>query len=327
MFRLIQNSYDDNSWGEGYCGDGTVYESCSVVEPYFCSEGKLMELASVCGCPENFYLENESCFPSDYNISKTVSLKYILNGKINFISLTVYNDFSDYVSALPRSIVSSGNSNNISRADFKLKAIQQETQKDFLLPLVVEIQNITNNKEDQARIAVSLVQNIPFGSSNKTLNFFGEEINHTRYPYEVIYEMEGVCEEKTDLLLFLLKELGYGVSFFYYKPENHEAAGIKCPVKESLMETGYCFVETTSPSIITDNEIYYSSVGKLVSEPVFYFVSDGDSLGKNLLEYKDAEKLIRIRDSIDRRGVIGPFYRKTIEELTYRYGLTEQYYR
>jgi hypothetical protein len=308
------------------CGDGASYNSCSQVKPYFCSEGKLIEMASICDCPEGFELIGENCFSGYHDNSKNIRLKYVLRGKLNYIDFEVYENFSDYIYKSPRFIDYSGN-NNLSRADFKLKSINNEDQKIFLLPLVIKIQNITSNKEDQARIAISLVQNIPFGSSNKTYSFLGEQLNHTRYPYEVLYDFQGVCGEKTDLLIFLLKELGYGVSFFYYSPENHEAAGIKCPMKESLMNTGYCFIETTSPSIITDNEIAYSNVGKLSSDPEFYFLSEGESLQENIGEYKDAEKLIRIRNSIDKRGVIGPFYRKTIEDLTYKYGLTEQYYR
>ena len=326
IVHIILNKNSQNYLEGDVCGDGSVYNSCSQVKPYFCSEGKLIESASFCGCPEGFELNGESCFSKYQNNSKKIRLKYTLNGKLDFIDFEVYGNFSDYTSKIPRSISYSGEY-NVSRADFKLKAINDGEQRNFLLPLVIEIQNLTNNKEDQARIAISLVQNIPFGSSNKTYSFLGEKLNHTRYPYEVLYDFKGVCGEKTDLLIFLLRELGYGVSFFYYISENHEAAGVKCPIEESLMNTGYCFIETTSPSIITDDEIAYAAVGKLYSEPEFYFLSDGESLGENMEEYKDAEKLIRIRNSIDNRGVIGPFYRKTIEDLTYKYELTEQYYR
>lgn len=324
--HIILNKNSQNSLEGDVCGDGTFYNSCSQVKPYFCLSGKFIELASLCGCPEGFELNGESCISKYQDNPKIARLKYTLRGKMDFIDFEVYENFSDYVFKIPRSISYSGEY-NVSRADFKLKAINEEEQRKFLLPLVIEIQNLTNNKEDQVRIAISLVQSIPFGSSNKTYSFLGEQLNHTRYPYEVLYDFQGVCGEKTDLLVFLLRELGYGTSFFYYIPENHEAAGIKCPAEESLMNTGYCFIETTSPSIITDDEIAYANVGKLHSTPEFYFLSDGESLGRNIVEYDDAEKLIRIRNSIDRRGLIGPFYRKIIEDLTYKYGLTNQYYR
>jgi len=37
----------------------------------------------------------------------------------------------------------------------------------------------------------------------------------------VLYEDKGVCGEKSLLLAYLLRELGYGVVLFEFKPENH----------------------------------------------------------------------------------------------------------
>lgn len=309
---------------EGSCGDGTPYNTCSSVKPYLCFQGKFIDLASICGCPEGFSINNENCiyYPSP---SKVIFLKYMLHGGTYSIDFPVYDEFEEYISNVPRSINSSGES-SVSRADFKLKAINEEEQRKFLLPLVIKIQNITENKEDQALIAISLVQNIPFGNSNKTFFFWGEEVNHTRYPYEVIYDFEGVCGEKTDLLSFLLRELGYGVSFFYYQEENHEAVGIKCPMKQSLIDTGYCFVETTGPSLISDSSISYVGIGRLYSTPEFYILSDGNSLGKNLEDYEDVKTLNRIRDDIQKSGLIGPIDKKTLDRIKQKYGLADQYY-
>ncbi len=322
---VTNDSYNANS-NKGYCGDDTVLNGCSDIRPYFCLSEKLIEFPFLCGCPDSFNSFNGVCVSNYHTNPKTIHLKYFLNGKENFIDFVAYEGFANYVSEIPRSIKYT-NGYEFSREDFKLKAINEEEQRKFLLPLVIQIQNITDNKDDQARIAISIVQNIPFGSSNKTTYFFGEEINHTRYPYEVLYDFQGVCGEKSDLLSFLLRELGYGVSFFYYPLENHEAIGIKCPIEESLMETEYCFVETTSPSLITDSQISYVGVGKLYSTPEIYILSDGISLGYNLEEYKDADKLIRIRNSIDKSGLLGPFNRKILNDLKDEYGLTEIYYR
>ncbi len=308
------------------CGDGTAYGICSKVKPYFCLSGNLIEYSPLCGCPQGFDLEKTTCKSQYQKNSKKVRLKYVLNGKLDFIDFEVYEDFYDFVFRLPRAIIYS-DGDSVSRVDFKLNAISNEEQREFLMPLVIKIQNITNNKEDQLRIAISLVQNIPFGASDKLDSFLGEGMVHTRFPYEVIYDFEGVCGEKTDLLVFLLKELGYGVSFFYYLPENHEAVGVKCPVKKSFMNTGYCFVETTYPSIIGDNQVKYLEVGKLYSTPEIYLLSEGKSLSENMYEYRDAKKLIKIRESIDKRGKIGPFYEKTIDDLIYKYGLKGQYYK
>lgn len=321
LFDFVKNNIFQTN--NKICGDGTLFDSCSSVKPYFCSEGKLIDLASVCGCPVNFIKENDSCI-SIYQTSKEISLNYILRGEKNSINFNVSEDFANYISKIPRSIRYSYGDES-SRVDFKLKAIDEMEQRKLLLQLVVEIQNITSDKEDQARIAISIVQNIPFGASTKTSKFGDYIVNYSRYPYEVLYDMSGICGEKTDLLAFLLRELGYGVSFFYYPLYNHEALGIKCPVKESLVGSGYCFIETTGPSILTDNKISYVGVGKIYQNPEIYLISDGISLDKNIYEYSDANKLIRIRESIERGELLNPLRAKTYENLKEKYGLVEEY--
>jgi hypothetical protein len=308
------------------CGDGTEYNACSNVKPYFCSEGKLIEMVSLCGCPENYINKDNSC-TSIYKINpRTISLKYTLRGEDYLTDFIVYEGFANYAYEIPRSI-SYSNNENFSRADFKIRTINEEEQRAFIIPLAIQIQNITLDKEDQLRIAISIVQNIPFGYSNKTSLFGKYEVNHSRYPYEVLYDMQGICGEKTDLLALLLKEMGYGTAFFYYPSYNHEALGIKCPIEESIIYSGYCFVETTGPSIITDNKITYVGFGKLFENPEIYILSEGESLNKDLYEYLDAEKLIRIRDSVWENGWLGPLNKKALEKLKDKYGLADRYYR
>ena len=310
---------------EEACGDGTPYNSCSSTKPYFCLDGELMDLAYICGCPDGFAKKDNVCTSSYQTDPKEISLMYTLRGESYSMNFLVYEGVADLISKIPRSIYYS-DGNQYSRGDFNLKAVSDEEQRKFLLPLVIQIQDITNDKEDQARIAISIVQNIPFGVSNRTLTFGGTKVNYTRYPYEVLYDMEGVCGERTDLLAFLLGELGYGTASFYYPSYNHEALGIKCPVEESLEGSGYCFVETTGPSIITDNKISYVGVGKLYGSPEIYPIYEGDSLGEGIYEYSDADKLIRIRKSIEKRGRVNIFMHNTYEKLNEKYGLINEYY-
>ncbi len=282
-------------------------------------------MASVCECSDNFVKINNSCVSIYQTKPKEIFLEYVLLGENYSVSFVVYDGFINYISEVPRSIYYSYE-DNFSRADFKIKAINEEEQRKLLMPLVIKIQNMTLNKEDQVRIAISIVQNIPFGVSNKTLSFGKYEVNYSRYPYEVLYDMQGICGEKTDLLAFLLKEMGYGTAFFYYPLHNHEVLGVKCPIKESLAKSGYCFVETTGPSIITDDKIYYTNMGKLHSEPEIYLISEGESIGDKFYEYSDADKLIKIRDFIEENGWLGPVQKRTFEEIKEKYGLAEKYY-
>jgi hypothetical protein len=310
------------------CGDKTHYDECSLKKPYFCENGKLVKKASLCGCNEdlNMSVNGNSC-ASEYKIEpKRVVLEYVLRGEEKTLDFTVYKAMTEHLSSLPRSISYEQGEEPL-RADFKLRNINNQEQRELLLPLVVEIQNTAEDEIDQLRIAVSIVQKIPFGSSEKNISFGGAILNYSRYPYEVLYDDEAICGEKSELLAFLLKELGYEVVFFYHSPENHESIGIKCPKPNSLNKNEYCFVETTGSSIITDNELEYVGIGKLYSEPEIIFVSDGKSLGVFLYEYRDARALKRIRSSINgNSGKLNFFQYRKLKKLKTKYDLEEIYY-
>lgn len=302
------------------CGDGTLDGKCSSREPYFCDKGVLIEKASICGCSELLSEDGDSC-KSDYQFgAKMVSLEYVLRGERKEINFTVYKGLVDYISDLPAIILYNGDEQP-SRRDFKLKKINEEQQRELLLPLVTKIQNLAKKKEDQARIAVSLVQNIPYGGSDKNIVIRSNPINYSRYPYEVLYDKKGVCEGKSELLAFLLNEIGYGVSLFYYPLENHELVGIQCPIKYSLNGTGYCFTETTGPSIISNSQEYYLGWGRLRSEPEIIFISGGNSLPKNLYEYQDAKNFVWLGDIVREEGELNFFLDLFLDHLKKKYGL------
>ncbi|MCX6749376.1 MAG: hypothetical protein NTW17_01360 [Candidatus Pacearchaeota archaeon] len=300
------------------CGDGTFYESCSIVKPYYCdSQGFLNENASICSCSDK--IDGESCITALQTGAKNINLNYIIDGEEKAIELTVYSGLVDYFPSLPSTIFYENGGKPI-RADFIFKKINEEEQRKLLMPLVIKIQNLTKDKQEQARIAVSIVQNIPYGAPNKTSSFLGGSTNYSRYPYEILYDMTGACGEKSELLSFLLREIGYGTVIFHHQLENHEAVGIKCPVEYSYKKTGYCFVETTGSSIISDDSVIYAGGTRLSSEPEIILISAGASLGDDLKEYSDAKTMEKIRE-----GKLIFFKNSKLEKLKERYGLVEEY--
>ena len=150
------------------CGDGTLEGVCSLRKPYFCSNGKLVEKASLCECGDdtNLSVKGESCISEYQTEPKEITLKYILRRKEDSINLMVYNGLVEHLSTLPASIYYQ-KGEKPSRQDFKLRNIDNKEQRQLLLPLVTEIQNIAKDKTDQVRIAISIVQKIPFGNSEK----------------------------------------------------------------------------------------------------------------------------------------------------------------
>lgn len=301
------------------CGDGTFYDTCSLRKPYFCEEGILVEKASICGCNDILNKLGNSCFSKYQTNPKDLTLNYVLRGEEREIVFTVYEGMADYLPGVSRAIYYEGDERP-SRADFKLKSMNEEEQREFLLPLVTKIQSITSDEEDQVRIAISLVQSIPYGSSEKTVSFVGNQVDYSRYPYEVLYDNQGICGEKSALLAFLLREMGYEIVFFYHALENHESLGIRCPVEQSLDNTGYCFIETTAPSIITDNSIEYVGGITLNSEPQVILISKGASIGSDWYEYEDAGDMKKIRG-----GEFLLFKNSKLNNLKEKYGLVEIY--
>jgi hypothetical protein len=302
------------------CGDGTHYNECSKTQPYFCSKGVLIQEASLCECQESF-IRNGSVCENKYQTSpKSIRLNYVLNGNYGHIDFLVYKGMVDYLKEHPQSSFYFKNE-NYSLSDFKLRIIEESEQKKLLIPLVINIQNLAKNKEDQARIAISLVQKIPY-EENSLVGNANPSLWPLKYPYDVLYRKEGLCGSKSDLLAFLLKEIGYEVIIFHYYSENHEAIGIKCPKRYSLNNTGYCFVESTQPAIISYNEGEYSEQGKLYSVPEIIEISKGISLGGNMEEYRDARILNRIYTaSKEHEGKINWMEYFKLKQITEKYGL------
>jgi hypothetical protein len=238
----------------------------------------------------------ESVTPVAYTIDfktdpKTADYGYILRGNRGHITYTVYGGLNNHLKVLSRSISYSGAPPN--DIDFILRDLNDEDQKQFLDPLVEQIQSITQNKDDQARIAVSLVQNLDYDWDS-----FKSKSENEKYPYEVLYTGSGVCSEKSELLAYLLRGLGYSVTIFRFDSTNvfpgHDAVGVKCPSQYSYKNTGYCFVETTTPNIITDSNGDYLISGtsdittKLPDTFDTLQICDGNSFDSVSEEYNDA---------------------------------------
>lgn len=310
MFKVVK---DLEPIKKNICGDGTFFGECSVDKPYFCEKGVLVNNVLKCGCPEFLEEKNGECVSEYFKESVFVDFK--------FFSIFLYKGVINYLEGLPRTIEYMKNETP-QRSDFKFKKIDNSLQRESLLILVKEIQNLYPfSKDIQAKIAVDFVQNIPYEEADLIDIFQGKfKIRAARYPYQVIYENAGSCEGKSELLLFILRELGYKTAIFYYASENHEAVGIGCPIKNSYENTSYCFVETTVSSPISFSfGTYLNSEGtsKLSSIPEIYPISEGISLGEDLEDYEDAEDLKRILS----KEKLNIFDSRKLEELREKYNL------
>lgn len=324
LFSLFFYSSSNNTVDETksflLCGDGTFSSECSLNSPYYCEGKDLVPESELCGCPDSLNKINNECVSKYFTEEKDVTLNYVLMGEAGEINMKVYGGVSEYLDTKERAIIYD-KGEIPSRADFKFIKIDDEIQREALMGLVVSIQNIApNSLTDQARVAISLVQNIPYKESEfgKVGNFRVNDMRLARYPYQVIETEVGSCEGKSELLVFLLREIGYGTAVFYYNDKNHEAVGVKCPIEESLDGTGYCFVETTVPAPIsysTGNYLIGESTNVKLENPRTVILSKGISLESGLIEYADVEKIEDVfkngRTDIYERSVkLSPIYEK-----------------
>jgi hypothetical protein len=240
----------------------------------------------------------------------TIRFPFTLKGISGYISLTVYEQI--YYEIIKKQPLRSVNGFD---QIFYLTLLEHDEQKKGLKSFVDLIKTFSRqNPYDDLRIATSLVQQIPYGKI---------KIYQTRryYPYEVLYNQCGVCEDKSILLAFLLKELGYGVVLLQFETERHMSVGIKVPEEFSYKKTGYAFVETTTPNIISDCHCEYVNTGKLFSSPSIISVSDGKTFNGIKEEYMDAAEW---NDILLRGKILDQYHYSRYQYLANKYGMTKK---
>jgi TPR repeat len=210
------------------------------------------------------------------------SFPYVMRGEPGTIDLILYKGVNDETGkADPYCYVG--------KEDRYQKFIDLPVQGQFLLPLVDAIRSKTSDPDDQVRIAVSLVQKIPYDED--VINSDSLEI---RYPYQTLFDNKGVCCEKSVLLAYILRELGYGTVLFDFPEEQHTAVGIKVVTQYSYKNTGYAFIETTTPSIISNGNGDYPGFGRIQSAPEVLPVAAGRSFDSIKEEWEDSAEWDRI---------------------------------
>lgn len=321
------------------CSDGTEYGTCSSKKPLYCLNGTIISKSSVCGCPYEYISQGEICISKYQTNPKNISLTYTLRGSKKSFDWEVYEGLNNYVAGITRTISYYEGQAEPTLKDFILKNVDNQKQKEFLTPLINKIESLYDNEDDRARITISIIQNIPYD--------YSEDLKG-RYYYQVLYDNKGVCGEKSPLLASLLRELGYSVAiidfgnvepsqFVFNFGFSHEAVGIKCPLEYSYDNTGFCFIETTRPSIITDSEGEYPSTfcltprgstnstctQKLPEEYTLTIISDGKSFDSVSEEFKDAQEWNRIMGISEKSGGYLDYsdYSKW-EKLVKKYGMT-----
>src|SRR3989344_1115729 len=98
LFSDLIDDVDEISFDSSTCGDGSLEGTCSANKPYYCSDGILVERASVCGCPSGLIQNKDSCISKFQTNPKIIHLKYTLRGEEYSFNYTTYKGMVDYLS-------------------------------------------------------------------------------------------------------------------------------------------------------------------------------------------------------------------------------------
>ena len=208
----------------------------------------------------------------------TRSYDYVLDGRPGTISLALSTDvYLEYLKKDPYWDINDNTS-------YFLSYINDPAQQPYIKTLADEIREVTENPDDQVRIATNLVQHIAYNKGN-----------NIRFPYEVLYENRGVCGGKSLLLAALLRELGFKSSVLYFLPVNHMTTGVGCPGPYDFQGSGYCMIETTVISIITDETAIRNTGENDWTIPDIMDVYEGHLLDRPDRDYYDARALIILK--------------------------------
>jgi hypothetical protein len=97
------------------------------------------------------------------------------------------------------------------------------------------------SSDERVAFIMSFVQHLNYDTAK-----VDTDLNNPYYPFETLYLQRGICSDTTFLAVLWLRELGYGAAILDFPDSKHSAAGIACPLSESLNSSGYCFIETTN---------------------------------------------------------------------------------
>jgi len=247
---------------------------------------------------------------------------YILRGKNRHVQFTLFEGVNDYLT------INKPKYSDPNNELFWKELINDKVQQKYLTGFIGQIRKKTEYRDDQARIAISIAQQIYYDTNLEAR----VEENGYYYPYQTIFKDSGACADKSFLLAYTLKELGYGVALMKFDPERHVVVGIKAPAQYTYKNTGYAFIDPVCGCMIptydkgeygTDPE----NLKPLTSTPIVIKISDGvsfDSIGE---EYQDAAVFDQLTQIAQKNGLQLPHddYEYKWQPLIQKYGCNQVY--
>jgi hypothetical protein len=243
---------------------------------------------------------------TDYRQSPTTtSFSYVIDGNRRSMSFTTYGGLSDFFSNKSHSYRYDPDTGVI------VALLENEVQNENMRPFIDMIRKRSTTTDDQAKIAISLVQRIPSNG-----NRYNKTATDWYYPYETVHNNKGSGADKSILLAYILNELGYETVIFEFS--SHMAGGVKSSSKYAFYDTGYAFIETTRPTIITYVPDTNYGGFRVSSNPHIIHLSGGRRVLDVSAEYSDA---IRMKQLEDMGGSLNQSYHAELAKISDKYDL------
>lgn len=181
--------------------------------------------------------------PNINNYTRNLSWRY---GSEDFsLTLNLQSSlYSSYVNSQKTFYYTGNLSDSAAREQFYNLFFVKKSGDTLVKDLISYAKGVASQRswsQDQTtEFLLALIQYIPY--DHDKLN---ESPMKPNYPYETVYKNSGICSDKTFLAVAVLRELGYGAAILDFPEANHSAAGIACPLEDSVNNSGYCYIETT----------------------------------------------------------------------------------
>jgi hypothetical protein len=189
--------------------------------------------------------------------------------------------------------------------------LDNEDQNENMRPFIDMIRKRSTTSDDQAKIAINLVQRIPYNG-----NRYNRNATDWYYPYETVHNNIGSAADKSVLLAYILNELGYETVVFEFS--SPMAVGVKSSSQYAFYDTGYAFIETTRPTIITYVPDTNYGGFRVSSNPHIIHLSGGRRVLDVSAEYGDA---MRMKQLEEMGGSLNQSYRAELAKISDKYDL------
>ena len=243
---------------------------------------------------------------ADYRQSpKTTSFSYVIDGNRRFMNFTTFGGLSDFFSSKSHSYHYDPDNGVI------MDLLENEVQNENMRLFIDMIRKRSITSDDQAKIAISLVQRIPYNG-----NRYSRTATDWYYPYETVHNDKGSAADKSVLLAYILNELGFETVLFEFP--SHMAVGVKSSSKYSFYDTGYAYIETTRPTIITyEPDAGYGGFS-ISQNPRIIHLSGGRRVLDVTTEYGDARRMKQLEAM---GGNLNQSYRTELSKISDKYDL------